>query len=93
MKLGNIDLLRTNEGWVASVLISAEADKSGFTFTVGPYDTLIELFREVGDVAEGLIGFAPPKRKRKISSTALVRSEVGFDDSKMFLTVGDDDLT
>jgi len=92
MKLGDIDLHRTEQGWLATVAITAVTDQSGFTFTVGPTASLTDLFREVGDVAEGLIGFTQPPRKRSISDQALQRSESGFDNSKMFLTVPDEDL-
>ena len=92
MKLGDIDLLRTKEGWLASVFISSEIDKSGFTFMVGPAVTLPELFREVGVVTETLIGFDPPGKKLKLSGHTLSRGSVGFDSSKMFLTVPKDDV-
>lgn len=92
MKLGDIDLHRNENGWIATVAITAATDKSGFTFTVGPTNSLIDLFREVGEVVEGLIGFTKPIRKRSISDTALKRSDAGFDNSKMFLTVPEEDL-
>ena len=92
MKLGDIDLHRTKEGWLATVAITSDIDKSGFTFTVGPTDSLTKLFHEIGEVVEGLIGFTQSPRKRSISDRALQRADAGFDNSKMFLTVPEDDL-
>ena len=92
MKLGDIDLHRTEEGWLATVSITSAIDKSGFTFTVGPTSTLTDLFREIGEVAEGLIGFTHAPRKRSISDRVLQRADSGFDNSKMFLTVPEEDL-
>ena len=91
MKLGDIDLFRTKDGWLASVFINSERDQSGFTFSVGPYVTLIDLFQQIGIVTEGLLGFNQPPPIEPLAVQTISRGSTGFDSSKMFLTVPEED--
>lgn len=91
MKLGDIDLFRTKDGWLASVAINSERDQSGFTFNVGPYETLTDLFQQIGFVTEGLIGFTQLPSKVPLPVQTISRGSTGYDSSKMFLTVPEED--
>ena len=94
MKLGDIDLIRGSKGWFASVSIASENDPHGFTFTVGPEESVTSLLNEAAIVIEGLIGFSNPTKERipELSKQLLTRGSIGYDSGKSVLTRLEEEL-